>query len=260
MIMEELIQKIDELINAINNNSVPLWLSIIGILVPIAISLLVWWQSHQQNKKNIALQQQITTSEEKLQKLAEFIKQYARENNGESPSLADIMEYMGMVKSTAYRHILELEKRGIISYSGKNTLETPLQKKMHVMSRRIPVVGMIVCGTPDEQEEHISRYLAVPEEWLDGECFLLEAYGDSMVDIGVHAGDLVLVKKTNVANDGQVIVALTEEGNTLKRLHYENGKPVLYAENSSYTEKQRVIHPKELTIQGVALKVIKDIV
>ena len=103
-------------------------------------------------------------SEEKLQKLAEFIKQYARDNNGESPSLADIMEYMGMVKSTAYRHILELEKRGIISYSGKNTLETPLQKKMHVMSRRIPVVGMIVCGTPDEQEEHISRYLAIPEE------------------------------------------------------------------------------------------------
>ena len=189
-------------------------------------------------------------SEEKLQKLAEFIKQYARENNGESPSLADIMEYMGMVKSTAYRHILELEKRGIISYSGKNTLETPLQKKMHVMSRRIP----------DEQEEHISRYLAVPEEWLDGECFLLEAYGDSMADIGVHAGDLVLVKKTNVANDGQVVVALTEEGNTLKRLHYENGKPVLYAENSSYTEKQRIIRPKKLTIQGVALKVIKDIV
>ncbi len=43
-------------------------------------------------------------------------------------------------------------------------------------------------------------------------------------------------------------------------VHYENGKPVLYAENSNYTEKQRVIHPKELTIQGVALKVIKDIV
>ena len=65
-----------------------------------------------------------------------------------------------------------------------------------------------------------------------------------MVDIGVHAGDLVLVKKTNVANDGQVIVVLTEEGNTLKRLHYENGKPVLYAENSSYTEKA-ARHPPE---------------
>lgn len=66
--MEELIQKIDELINAINNDSVPLWLTIIEILVPIAISLLVWWQSHQQNKTNIALQKQITASEEHLQK------------------------------------------------------------------------------------------------------------------------------------------------------------------------------------------------
>ncbi len=54
-------------------------------------------------------------SEEKLQKLADFIKQYARENNGDSPSLTDIMEYMSMVKSTAYRHVLALEKRGVIS-------------------------------------------------------------------------------------------------------------------------------------------------
>ena len=68
-------------------------------------------------------------SEEKLQKLAEFIKQYARDNNGESPSLADIMEYMDMVKSTAYRHILELEKRGIISYSGKIRWKHPCRRK-----------------------------------------------------------------------------------------------------------------------------------
>ena len=55
-------------------------------------------------------------NEEKLQKLADFIKQYARDNNGESPSLADIMEYMGMVKSTAYRHILDFPIRGKIRW------------------------------------------------------------------------------------------------------------------------------------------------
>ena len=198
-------------------------------------------------------------SEEKLNKLAEFIKQYARENNGASPGLTDIMEHMGMVKSTAYRHILELEKRGIVSYSGKKTLDAPLQKKMRVMSRRIPIVGMIVCGTPDEQEEHITGYLAVPEEWVDGECFLLEAYGDSMVDIGIDEGDLILVKKTETASSGDVVVALTERGNTLKRLFWENGRPRLHAENSTYTEEKIDYYPKELTIQGIALKVIKDI-
>lgn len=56
------------------------------------------------------------------------------------------------------------------------------------------------------------------QEWVDGECFLLEAYGDSMVDIGIDEGDLILVKKTETAGTGDVVVALTERGNTLKRL------------------------------------------
>ena len=76
-------------------------------------------------------------SEEKLQKLAEFIKQYARDNNGESPSLADIMDYMGMVKSTAYRHILELEKRGIRSELLREepftTAQDSIEFKVHLM-------------------------------------------------------------------------------------------------------------------------------
>ena len=198
-------------------------------------------------------------SEEKLQKLAEFIKQYARDNNGASPGLSDIMDYMGMVKSTAYRHILELEKRGVVSYSGKKTLESEQQRKMKCGFRRIPFVGMIVCGTPDEQEEHIKGYLAIPEEWIDGECFILEAYGDSMADIGIEEGDLILVKKTETADSGDVVAALTENGNTLKRLFWENGRPRLHAENKSYDEKKADIYPNELTIQGIALKIIKDI-
>ena len=198
-------------------------------------------------------------SEEKLQRLAEFIKQYARDNNGASPSLSDIMTYMGMVKSTAYRHILELERRGVISYSGKKTLESPQQRKMRCNFCRIPIVGMIICGTPDEQEEHITGYLAVPEEWVDGECFLLEAYGDSMADIGIDKGDLVLVKKSETANSGDVVVALTEDGNTLKRLFWEDGKPRLHAENSTYSAEMRDLYPRELTVQGIALKVIKDV-
>lgn len=116
-----------------------------------------------------------------------------------------------MVKSTAYRHILELEKRGIISYSGKKTLDAPLQKKMRCNFCRIPLVGMIVCGTPDEQEEHITGYLAVPEEWIDGECFLLEAYGDSMVDIGIDEGDLILVKRPRPPAQAMWLLLLQRE-------------------------------------------------
>lgn len=198
-----------------------------------------------------------TMNQEKIERLAAFINQYARDNNGSSPSLSEIMEYMGMSKATAYRYILALEKRGLVSYSGKNTLQTNLQRKMKCGFKRIPIVGQIVCGSPDEQEEHVSGYLAIPEEWLDSECFLLRAYGDSMIDIGIEKDDLILVKKACHAESGDVVVALTENGNTLKRLFWENGKPRLHAENKNYKKKD--IYPKTLIIQGIALKVIKNI-
>lgn len=200
-----------------------------------------------------------TMNQEKVERLAGFINQYARDNNGASPSLSEIMEYMSMSKSTAYRYILELEKRGLVSYSGKKTLETELQRKMRCGFKRIPIIGQIVCGSPDEQEEHVSGYIAVPDEWIDGECFLLRAYGDSMIDIGIEKDDLILVKKTSTAENGAVVVALTEDGNTLKRLFWEDGRPRLHAENKKYKPKYRDIYPQTLTIQGVTLKVIKDI-
>ena len=80
-----------------------------------------------------------------------------------------------------------------------------------------------------------------------------------MIDLGIEQNDFILVKRKSKATDGQIVVALTEEGNTLKRIHYEDGKPVLYAENHTYTDSKRIIHPKQLSIQGIALKLIKDL-
>lgn len=100
-----------------------------------------------------------TMNQEKIERLADFIRQYTRDNNGSAPSLSEIMECMSMSRSTAYRYILELEKQGVVSYSGKNTLETELQRKMRCGFKRIPIIGEIVCGSPEEQEEYISGYL-----------------------------------------------------------------------------------------------------
>ena len=67
------------------------------------------------------------------------------------------------------------------------------------------------------------------------------------------------MKKAETAKSGEVIVALTENGNTLKRLFWEGNKPRLHAENKSYPSDKIDIYPKELTIQGIALKVVRDI-
>lgn len=80
-----------------------------------------------------------------------------------------------------------------------------------------------------------------------------------MIDIGIEKDDLILVKKTSSAENGAVVVALTEEGNTLKRLFWEEGRPRLHAENKKYKSIRRDIYPETLIIQGIALKVIKDI-
>ena len=197
-------------------------------------------------------------SQEKLDRMAEYIKSYMRANNGKAPKFGEILAHMEMSKSVGYRYLTRLKEQGIIEYSGKGTLSMEGRSLRRYNSVRVPIIGNVICGSPEEEEEYAEGFLAIPEEWVQGECFLLRAYGDSMVDVGVEAGDLILVKKTSDATDGQIVVALTENGNTLKRIFWENGRPRLHAENKSYSAEQRDIYPKELSIQGVALKLIKD--
>ena len=197
-------------------------------------------------------------SQEKLDRMAEYIKSYMRANNGEAPKFGEILVYMGMSKSVGYRYLTRLKEQGVIEYSGKGTLAMEGRSFRRYSSARVPIMGHVICGSPEEEEEYAEGFLAIPEEWVQGECFLLRAYGDSMVDVGVDEGDLILVKKTAEATDGQIVVALTENGNTLKRIFCENGRPRLHAENKSYPDDKRDIYPKELSIQGVALKLIKD--
>ena len=198
--------------------------------------------------------------ETKAAALLEYIRTYAHENNGEVPVLADITKETGMVKSAAYRYIMLLKERGFIEYSGKGTMRLTNDSTYYKKYRsvKVPIYGSVICGTPEEEEQQNPEYLAQPEEWITGECFLLRAKGDSMTGIGVNDGDLVLVKReygSPAEYNGKVIVALTEDGNTLKRLFIDNGRPRLHPENKRYKD----IYPQRLEMQGLALRVIKQI-
>ena len=81
-----------------------------------------------------------------------------------------------------------------------------------------------------------------------------------MIDIGIDEGDLVLIKCAKDAYDRQVVAVLTDEGTTLKRyMKPENGRPWLLAENKTYSKAKRELKPNTIEIQGIALKIIKDI-
>jgi len=199
-------------------------------------------------------------NEDKLREMERFIREYIRENNGDSPKFSEILAHMRMSKSVGYRYLTTLRDRGIINYKGRETLSVKGQEGMKSNSKRTAVFGFIPCGAPEDYREEAEEHLALPEEWTDGDCYLLKTTGDSMVDIGIDSGDLVLIKVATSARDGQVVVALTEDGTTLKRYRVGvDGRPWLMAENKTYPKSRREIRPEQLTVQGLVIKVIKNI-
>ena len=199
-------------------------------------------------------------NEEKLRKMEQFIRDYIAENNGESPKFSEILRYMDMNKSVGYRYLTTLRDRGIVNYRGRETLSVKGQEEMKSRAKRTAIYGFIPCGAPEDYREDADGHLAIPEEWATGDCYLLRATGDSMVDIGIDSGDLVLIKVASSARDGQVVVALTEDGTTLKRYKVgADGRPWLMAENKMYPKSKRELHPNEITVQGLVMKIIKDV-
>ena len=123
-----------------------------------------------------------------------------------SPSLQEIADSAGISKTTAHRYVAKLRADGVVGYSGYRSLVPAGVRGGSVM---VPLLGRVACGLPRYAEENIEEYVRMPEALIgSGEFFLLRAVGDSMVGAGINEGDLVLVKRQNTAEKGQIVVAL----------------------------------------------------
>lgn len=195
-------------------------------------------------------------STELMNHIIEFVEQYYLENSS-SPSVRVIADEFGIGVSTAYRYLLEMDERGLISYDGKRISNARIEKlSSNSGVIRAAVVGSIACGIPNLAEENIEEYVSLPRSMFgNGEFFILRANGESMIDAGIETGDLVVIRKQSCAEDGQIVVALVEDETTLKRLYRENGKVRLHPENRDMED----IIVDDCIIQGVAVKVIKDL-
>ena len=122
----------------------------------------------------------------------------------------------------------------------------------------VPLLGTIACGIPKLAEENIESYMRLPAALFGkGPFFMLRAWGDSMVNAGIEDGDLVLIRQQSTARPGQIVVALTGEEATLKRYYPAplQHRIRLQPEN----EHMEPIYVRDCLIQGVALKVIKEL-
>lgn len=121
---------------------------------------------------------------------------------------------------------------------------------------KIPILGHIAAGDPILAEEHIEGYRLMPaSEVSNGEYFLLKVGGDSMINAGIHDGDLVLIRKQPVCETGDIAAVIVDgENATLKRVYHNNGKLLLQPENPKY--KPIMVDNEEVRIVGKAIEVI----
>lgn len=189
-----------------------------------------------------------------LKAVERFVCEFT-DQRGYSPSLQEIADSVGVSKTTAYRYVDRLRADGIVGSSGYRSLVPAKVKGGSVM---VPILGRVACGLPRYAEENIENYVRLPLSLCgQGKFFLLRAVGDSMTGAGIEEGDLVLVKRQNFAEKGQIVVALVGEEATLKRFYPEPGKKRfrLHPENPAMAD----IIVSSCEIQGVAVKVIKDL-
>ena len=194
---------------------------------------------------------------EKKRIIKEFVEKFFSDN-GYSPTVREIEKGVGITRATVQRYLEDMRDSGELSYTGRRGIKTQVTEKMNNDTVAVPLVGQIACGAPILAQENIEEYYRLPMAFTgEGDFFMLRAKGDSMVDAGIDDGDTVLIRKQNTAREGQIVVALMEDEATLKRYYKIPGTHEyrLHPENKSYKD----IIVSELMIQGIAVKVFKDL-
>jgi len=224
----------------------------------------------------------------KQHELLMFIHERIKET-GVSPSFDEMKEALDLAsKSGIHRLITALEERGflrrlphraraleVVKMPQQATASSPPKGRAPFRPqvvegvripegptttadvRELPVLGRIAAGTPIEAIQHERDRIPVPEAMLGaGEHFILEIQGDSMINAGILDGDQVIIRRTDSAHSGEIVVALVKgEEATLKRLRKKGASIALEAANPAY--ETRIFGPDQVQVQGRLVGLIR---
>ena len=199
-------------------------------------------------------------STELMEQISNYIGDYYRQHHS-TPTTREIASAVGLSPAAGYKYLVEMDKRGMLSYENGEITNLPKISKTPTGYFSAPLVGSIRCGDPEREEAEVEMYVSLPEALFGkGEFYLLRAAGDSMEDEDICDGDLVLIRKQPDCEVGDIVVALDENGeNTLKvygGIDKRTKKVILkYANEAVYPGKRILVN--ELTVLGVAKPVIK---
>ena len=173
-------------------------------------------------------------------------------NNQISPSVRDICAGVGLKStSSVHTYLKQLDSQGRIEYRPglrraivirQDTeyieQDTPASTNVTSLSgyRSIPVIGKITAGIPILAHEDHSESLLVSKSIIgDSEAFMLKVKGNSMINAHILDGDIIIVRKQDSCDEGDIIAALIDEEATVKRFGKKNGIPYLFPENDAYS-------------------------
>ncbi len=198
------------------------------------------------------------------QEILDFIKHEVK-TKGYPPSVREIGKAVGLASSsTVHGHLSRLESKGYIRRDPTKPRaieilepeETASIPKQH--SINVPLVGKVTAGSPITAIENIEEYIPLPESFAPSgeQIFLLTVTGDSMIEAGILDGDYIIVRQQQTANNGDIVVAMTEDDEaTVKRFFKEKDYIRLQPENPT----MEPIILKNVTILGKVIGVFRRI-
>lgn len=205
----------------------------------------------------------MTKLSSRQQAILDYIKSEVREK-GYPPSVREIGEAVGLASSsTVHGHLDRLEKKGLIRRDPTKPRAIEIigmndhDGNFSMSVVRVPLVGKVTAGMPITATENIEDYFPLSSHLVgDHTVFMLTIVGDSMIDAGIHDGDYVVVRQQPHANNGDIVVAMTEDDEaTVKRFYRERDHIRLQPENTTMAP---ILLPT-VTILGKVIGLYRDI-
>ncbi len=174
----------------------------------------------------------------KQTEILEFI-QYKIENEGYSPSIREIAEKVNLKStSSVHHHLNNLIEKGLLSKKA-NQPRTLTSNKIITSFKTVPIVGEIAAGSPLLAEENKIGEISVPQDKFNQNLFALKVNGDSMLDAGIHDGDIVVIDKGVEPKNGDIgAFMINETEATVKYLDTISGKRYLIPANKNYNNQE----------------------
>ncbi len=190
----------------------------------------------------------------KQKEILDYVISY-KNDHGYAPSLEEIgTKFELKAVSTVHQHVEALKKKGFLTKEINQPRGIqPLKETPETVE--VPLLGFIAAGSPIEPIEN-PEPIQVQASMVNqqGQFYALKVKGDSMIDDGICDGDVVIIKTQQTANNGETIVALTEQGVTLKRYRINNNKAWLEPRNKKLSN----IYPTTLEIKGKFVGLIRQ--